>query len=214
MGLLVRACRDFEITGRGENAQWAATDWVALQKLDAGGKPYKSQFKMMYSPRGLYLLFYGEDDRISSSFEHDFEKIYMGDVFEVFFQTDSDQPCYFEYEISPLGKELVLLMTTRDNVLTGWAPWPYENADRVKRNVYVVGGDARPGAAITHWMAELHIPYRLLRTFGHVPPLKGTHWHGNFCRLDYDSGSMVKWAWAPVESSFHETDRYLPLVFE
>ncbi|WP_262249636.1 carbohydrate-binding family 9-like protein [Parapedobacter soli] len=214
MELIVHACRDFEITGRGENAQWAATNWEALQKLDGGGKPYKSQFKMMYSPRGVYVLFYGEDDRISSSLEHDFEKIYMGDVFEVFFRSDPGQPCYFEYEISPLGKELVLLMTIRNDVLMGWAPWPYEKEDRVKKKVCVRGGPASPGACISYWTAELFIPYRLLAQLNHVPPAKGTRWYGNFCRLDYDSGNAIKWAWAPVETSFHETDNYLPLVFE
>jgi hypothetical protein len=39
-------------------------------------------------------------------------------------------------------------------------------------------------------------------------------WHANFYRLDYDSGSQVKWAWAPVESSFHEFQRFGSIVFE
>lgn len=212
--LIVRFCQDFKITGSGDDAQWRKTEWVDLQKLDKGGRDYKSQFKIMYSPKGVYVLFYGEDEKITSSFEKDFDKIFKGDVFEVFFHTNPEAPIYFEYEISPLNKELVLLMVNRNEMLSGWAPWPYETESRVVKSVHVSGGKMESDAAIASWTAELFFPYSLLRAFQHVPPVKGTRWNANFCRLDYDSGSMVKWAWAPIDTSFHEISRYYPLVFE
>jgi hypothetical protein len=211
--LIVRFCRDFKITGNGDNAQWRKTDWVNLQKLDKGGRDYKSQFKILYSPKGIYVLFYGEDEKITSSFKNDFDKLFQGDVFEVFFNTNPENSIYFEYEISPLNKELVLYMVNRNGMISGWAPWPYEE-DKVERSVSISGGKMEPGAAITSWKAELFFPYGLLSPFPRVPPVKGTHWNANFCRLDYDSGGIIKWAWAPVDTSFHELHRYYSLTFD
>jgi len=57
-------------------------------------------------------------------------------------------------------------------------------------------------------------PYRILNPLLNVPPVSGTRWNANFCRLDYDSGSMVKWAWSPVEKSFHEYKKYFSILFE
>jgi hypothetical protein len=211
--LIVRSCEDFQITGKGDHNQWGKTKWNVLQKLDKGGKDYKSLFKVLYSANGIYVLFYGEDEKITSSFAQDFDKIFQGDVFEVFFRPDPTEPVYFEYEVSALDKELVLLMVNRNNKITGWVPWPYEN-NKVEKAVHISGGEMRPGATIKSWTAELFIPYTLLSAYNQSPPEKGMCWSANFCRLDYDSGKMVKWAWAPINTSFHEIDRYNPLLFD
>src|SRR5687768_1869331 len=108
--LLVRKCGDFDVTGRGDNNEWIKTEWNYLTKLDAGGRIYKSKFKILYSAKGIYVLFNGDDDKISTSYNKDFDELYNGDVFEVFFHTDPKSPIYFEYEINQLNKELVLLV--------------------------------------------------------------------------------------------------------
>ncbi|MEO9022672.1 MAG: carbohydrate-binding family 9-like protein [Ginsengibacter sp.] len=211
--LVVRSCKDFQITGKGDNVQWRKIVWTNLQKLDAGGKNYKSQFKILYSPIGIYVLFNGEDKKITSTFKKDFDKIFKADVFEVFFHTDPSEPIYFEYEISPLNKELVLLMINKNEIISGWAPWPYEKERKVQKLIHISGGEMEPGSTIESWTAELFFSYNLLSPFQNTPPVKGTRWNANFCRLDYDSGSMIKWAWAPVNNSFHELDCYYSLLF-
>ena len=75
-------------------------------------------------------------------------------------------------------------------------------------------GPSAPYAAISSWSAEIFIPYALLNPLITKPPSPGTSWKGNFCRLDYDSGKMIKWAWGPVEKSYHEYWRFRTLVFE
>lgn len=212
--LVVRSCQDFQITGNGDNAQWRKIVWTDLQKMDAGGKDYKSRFKILYSSTGIYVLFNGEDEKITSPFKNDFDKIFKADVFEVFFHTNPIEPIYFEYEISPLKKELALLMINRNGIISGWAPWPYEKERKVQKLINISGGKMEPGSTIKSWIAELFFSYNLLSAFQNTPPVKGTRWNANFCRLDYDSGSMIKWAWAPVSNSFHELDRYYSLLFE
>ena len=212
--LIVHQCNDFNITGKGDNTEWQKTNWVNLTKIDDGGKPYESKFKILYSSKGIYVLFSGDDDRVTSTYENDFDDLFNADVFEVFFHPDKNVPAYFEYEISPLDKELVLLILNTHGKFAGWAPWHYEGNKKVNKKVSITGGEMKPGASIKHWNAELFFPYELLDPLHNVPPSSGMRWYANFCRLDYDSGNMIKWAWSPVKVSFHEFENYLPIVFE
>jgi len=210
---MVKKCADFNITGNGENAAWNRTSWTMLTRLDPGND-YESKFKILYSATGIYVLFNGADKKITTTYLNDFEDLFKADVFEVFFHPDTSIPLYLEYEINQLGKELVLLIPNLDGRVNGWLPWHYENTRRTSKMVKVVGGKAEPGAAITSWSAEIFLPYSLFNPLGSVPPVSGTIWNANFYRLDYDSGSMVKWAWAPVEKSFHDFKKFQPIRFE
>ena len=212
--LPVRKCADFNLTGTGDNKEWTRTEWNYLTKLDTGGKIYSSKFKILYSAKGIYVLFSGDDDKISTLFNKDFEDLFKGDVFEVFFHTDPETSIYFEYEINQLNKELVLLVPNINGKVHGWIPWHYEKNRIIKKMVNVVGGKKIANSSITSWSAELFFPYDLFSPLGNVPPASGTIWNANFCRLDYDSGKMIKWAWAPVQNSFHELKKFRPLKFE
>jgi hypothetical protein len=54
--LIVHRCTDFTVTGKGENPEWQKAQWVALNKIDKGGKEYESKFKILYSSTGIYEL--------------------------------------------------------------------------------------------------------------------------------------------------------------
>jgi hypothetical protein len=212
--LLVKKCADFDLTGKGDNNEWTKTEWNYLTKLDASGKTYSTKFKILYSAKGVYVFFNGDDDKISTHYDKDFGELFKGDVFEVFFHTDPNIPIYFEYEVNQLNKELVLLIPNINGKVRGWIPWQYENERAIKKMVSVTGGNETPNAAITSWSAELFFPYDLFRPLSNVPPLSGTIWNANFYRLDYDSGKMIKWAWSPVQKHFHELDKFRPIKFE
>lgn len=83
--LIVFKCTDFTITGKGDNTEWTKASWANLTKLDTGARSYESRFKILYSSNGIYLLFSGEDDKITTKEYNDFDAIYNGDVFEAFF---------------------------------------------------------------------------------------------------------------------------------
>ena len=212
--LLVKKCPDFNLTGRGDNNEWNRTAWNYLTKLDTGGKPDASKFKILYSSKGIYVLLYADDDKISTGFDKDFEDLFKGDVFEVFFHTDPKTPLYLEYEINQLNKELVLLVPNKKGKFYGWLPWHYEKDRSIIKMVDVNGGKKSANATITSWSAELFFPFELFNTLGNVPPTSGTLWNANFYRLDYDSGKKIRWAWAPVDKTFHQYDKFRPVIFE
>jgi Carbohydrate-binding family 9 len=212
--LLVKKCPDFNLTGTGDNTPWTKTEWNYLTQLDSGGKNYTSKFKMLYSDKGIYVLFYGDDEKISTQFDKDFGDLFKGDVFEVFFHTDPGTPIYLEYEVNQLNKELVLLVPSINGRAYGWIPWNYDKKRRVKKMINVVGGKEIVNGAMISWTAEIFFPYSLFNPLSNVPPASGTLWNANFYRLDYDTGKMIKWAWGPVQHSFHELERFRVIKFE
>jgi len=212
--LTVKKCPDFAITGNGSNSEWDKATWNKLTKLDPEGEEYPCRFKILYSGKGIYLIFEGKDDKITTKFDEDFGNLFNGDVFEVFFHPDPKIPLYFEYEINQLNKELVLIIPNLKGKIHGWIPWHYENERRVVKMVNIEGGKMEAGSAIKSWSAELFFPYELFNPLSNVPPVTGTIWNANFYRIDYDSGKMVKWAWKPINQSFHEFKKYKPIKFE
>ena len=211
--LLVRKCEDFMVTGKGDNSAWQKTTWNALTKIDVGGKENKTQFKIMYSPTGIYVLFEGDDSKITSNFQHDGDDLFDADVFEVFFHPIPASPIYFEYEISPLGKELVLLITNKNGKMSAWLPW-YRIEKRVQKKVVIVGGKMKPNSPSKSWSAEIFFPYQLIDPITDTMPTSGMKWNANFCRLDYDTGKIIKFSWSPIKVAFHEYEKYRSIQFE
>ena len=212
--LPVNQCEDFDLNGKGDNAQWKKAEWTEMSLLDDDDGKYETKFKMLYSETGIYVLGFCEDKLISTNYVNDQDDIWEGDVFEVFLHTDTSNPVYFEYEINPLNAELVLMVPNNDGDFMGWAPWHYEGDRKIKKAVHILNGKAEARAKIKGWTAEMFFPYALFKGLKNVPPQPGTEWTGNFYRMDYDTGKRISWSWAPIDESFHEYNKYWPLIFK
>ncbi len=212
--LAVKLVDDFEVTGTGDHAAWGQADWVTLRRRQAGGHPYDSRFKMVYSGRGIYLLFDAADRTLTATMQEDFMDLWNEDVFEAFFWTDERYPVYLEYQISPLNRELVILVPNFGGQFLGWQPWHYEGDRMTRKSTSTIGGPKESHASIERWRAEFFLPYTLFRPLQGVPPKPGTRWRANFYRMDYDGGSRTQWEWAPVGENFHEFEKFGDLVFE
>ena len=212
--LNVPSCEDFEINGRGDSEAWQKTNWVSLNRRGNGKLEYVSRFKMLYSPTGVYVLFDGTDRVLTATMKEDFLDLWNEDVFECFFWTSEEHPVYFEYEISPLGYELPILVPNLDGTFLGWRPWHYEGKRKIKKQVSAVGGKNESMAKVDSWRAEVFIPYDLLRPLTNVPPKPGTRWRANFYRVDYDNQQSTGWDWSRVGPSFHDIKNFGTLVFQ
>jgi hypothetical protein len=212
--LKVARTEDFKITGDGSSAAWRKAAWEPLVKRPGSKAAYASRFKMLYSATGLYVLFNGEDRKLTAAIEKDFEDLWNEDVFEFFLWPDESQPVYLEYEISPLNRELAILVPHFGERFLGWRPWHYEGERKIRKAISVSGGAAKSGADISGWTAEVFVPYSLLEPLGNVPPRPHTRWRANFYRCDYDGGQGSSWDWARVGPSFHEFKKFGVLEFE
>ena len=211
--LQVRTTDDFEVTGTGEHAAWRQTDWTSLSRREPDGHPYQSRFKMLYSSTGLYFLMEGSDRKLTATMNEDFKDLWTEDVFEVFLWTDERYPVYFEYEISPLTRELAILVPNLGGKFLGWRPWHYERNRVIRKATSTIGGPKESHASIEGWRAEFFIPYALLTPLQNVPPGPGMRWRANFYRMDHDDGRTTGWDWARVGKSFHEYEKFGDLLF-
>jgi cellulose/xylan binding protein with CBM9 domain len=211
--LRVKPAGDFEVTGMGEHAAWRQAEWTPLRRKEPDGPAYESRFKMLYSDSGLYFLMEGRDRKLTATMNEDFMDLWKEDVFEVFLWPDERFPAYFEYEISPLNRELPILIPNFGGEFLGWRPWHYERDRLTRKATSTIGGPKQSHAAIEGWRAEFFVPYALLRPLQNVPPKPGMRWRANFYRMDHDDGKTTHWEWAPVGNSFHEYQKFGDLVF-
>jgi hypothetical protein len=212
--LRVRQTEDFTVNGRGDAAAWKTIDWEPLNLRNANGPSYGTRIKMLYSRTGLYVLMEAEDRTITATMNEDFLDLWNEDVFEFFLWPDERYSVYFEYEISPLGFELPILIPNFGGQFLGWRPWHYEGQRKTQKATAVTGGPKQSGARVTGWSAEVFVPYDLLKPLQNVPPRPGTRWRANFYRVDYDDGKNTSWDWTRVGRSFHEYEKFGTLVFE
>ena len=132
---------DFDVTGEGSAVAWKKTDWVALRKRNDNGLPYETRIKVLSSKKGLYVLMDATDKKITAKFTEDFSDLWLEDVFEAFLWPDERDPIYFEYEISPLGRELPIVVPNQDGKFMGWRPWHYEGDRKIRKSTAcAVGG--------------------------------------------------------------------------
>ena len=188
-----------------------------MTKLQQSPINHVSRSKVMYSPKGVYVLFSGDDEKITTKNYKDGEEIYDGDVFEVFFHPRPELPQYFEYEINHLEKELILTLARSKGNTVAWTPWHYEYNQRqiIKKKVNLNGGKSEVGAPVKSWTAEVFFPNEIFQLMQGVPPKSGDVWNANFCRIDYDAGQALEWTWAPrIVKSFHELEHFRSIKFE
>jgi hypothetical protein len=207
--LMLPLIPDFELGSAA--SPWSGLGWKTLTQIGERQSTQATRFKAAWSGHGLYFLIDCEDAKLTCSELTDFDDLYNEDVVEIFLWPDEAQPLYFEYELSPLGKELTLLVPNNAGTFMGWRPWHYTGERRVLKAVCIRGGPQQPGAAAAGWTAEIFIPSALLTGLGNTPPHPGASWRANVYRIDYDEQPCAQWAWAPVGpgvSRFHNYSQF------
>lgn len=211
--ITVRKCPDFKITGDGSSDSWNRTEWINLVQQDSDSIGYETKAKVLYSATGIYFLYYCQDEKLTTTMKADNLNLWEEDVVELFLWTSEDFPVYFEYEISPMNYELPIIVPNYKGKFLGWLPWKYDGDRKVIHATSAVGGAKKSGSAVSAWIAEFFIPYKLLEPLPQVPPVSGTKWRANMYRIDYDNGA-AHFAWQRISRSFHEYNSFGTFVFE
>ncbi|HEX2969376.1 MAG TPA: carbohydrate-binding family 9-like protein [Bacteroidales bacterium] len=212
--MLIKKTKDFTITGDGSATDWNNTGWVNLELRSGNGRDMITKVKSLYSDKGIYFLFDCMDKKLTSKMDADFLDLWTEDVVEVFLWTDESMPVYFEYEISPLGYELPLLISNEKGELLRWMPFHYEDNRKVLHATSVRGGEKKSMAGVSAWTAEFFFPWKLLKPLNNNIPQPGTKWRANMYRVDYDDNNRNSWTWQPVTRNFHDYEKFGTIVFE
>lgn len=223
----VKHTSDFVVTGDGSNTTWNTTQWhtitqrtskelkankwhISDERLNIQDAQLNTQFKILYSDKGIYCLFQCEDSLLTSTIKKDFGELYNEDVVEVFFWPDTARSIYFEYELSPYNYELPLVIFNNKGNINGWLPFKYRGNIRTTHAVNVSKPEAN---GRIRWTSEVFIPYTLLAAFTKTPPKKGMQWKANFYRIDYDKEPVYS-SWQLTRGSYHDPEKFGTLVFE
>jgi len=209
--LKVPRVEDFDVTGRGDHAAWQRVSWTSLSRTTGEPSAKRTRVRVAYSPTGVYVAMECFDDAIVATKTADFDELWREDCFEVFLWPSEATPTYFEYEISPKGFELPLLVPNLGGKrFRGWLPWQYAGERRVQKRV-AVKSEQDPGSP--GWSAELKIPFALLAPIADGVKA-GDQWRGNFYRVDVGPSGSEFQSWTPVGDSFHEYEKFGTLVFD
>ncbi len=212
--ILVKATTDFELSGDGSSSEWEETKWVSITQQANQSSPMETKFKVLYSKKGIYFLFFCQDFSLDASFTEDNEHLWKEDVLEVFLWPDTTKEVYFEYELSPLNYQLPLMVMNINGQRHRWQPWFFEDNRAILHQTTVQGGTKKSGAIIESWQGEFFIPFSLLLPMGQVPPASGTIWKANMYRMDYVNNNGNYWFWQKVNGSFHDIQSFGSILFE
>lgn len=213
MSLIIRRQKDFALLPENEK-YFEDAPWRELRRVE-GKKDYRTRMKAVCSHRGLYFLFCCEDEKISCTYQKDGEDLYREDVLEIFLCPEERYPVYLEYELSPLNKELVLMVFHNGVDFHGWLPFHYTGARRVAHITWSLAGEIAPGAACSLWHAMVYIPFALFQGAAAEYPVEKTLWKGNIFRIDTDGGEVSKYALKTAcGTAFHDFEKFEEIIFE
>ncbi len=205
--------RDFELDGNGQAAEWEKADWLTLTPV-LPDTEWTTRCRILWSVTGLYFRVECEDRRLTCTLTRDLADLFKEDVVEIFLQPDERHPVYLEYEISPLGYELPLLVSNNCGTFHGWLPWKNGGQRATRRMTTITGGNKIPHAACQAWSTEFFIPFALMTGLSGTPPSAGSKWRANVCRLDYDDGQACHWTLSPATgTNFHDFASFDHWVF-
>ncbi|MEM1157770.1 MAG: carbohydrate-binding family 9-like protein [Verrucomicrobiota bacterium] len=200
---------DFLIDGSGSSAAWEKAEWIHLTKRNDVGHDGSTRCKLLYSPKGLYILFDCQDEKITSTIREDFGEIFREDIVDIFIWPDQGSTIYFEYGISPHNFELALLVPNYDGFFHGWQPWRYAGERKTRHQTKINSEHGK----VVGWQAEFFIPFALLKPLQNVPPVAGSRWRINLYRADFDSGKRAIWSWKPFHRRFHDYQQFGSVQF-
>ena len=168
---------------------------------------------MLYSKTGLYVLMDGTDAKVTATYIKDFDTLWMEDVYEAFLWPDEKHPIYFEYEISPLNRELPILVPNLGGQIMGWRPWMYDGPRKTRKAVHTEGGEARDRGRNPR-LAGGNFFRTSCSSRCRTPRKKGRNGGPIFTGWTTTAGKTSSWDWSRVGPSFHEYQKFGTLEFE
>ncbi|MBN1409839.1 MAG: carbohydrate-binding family 9-like protein [Spirochaetales bacterium] len=214
--ITINSTQDFTVSGDGTNPAWTAAEWLTIPAVEPKTRKYKTRAKMLWSNKGLYFLFDCEDTVLTCTHADPnvYTEIYKEDVVEIFLWPHEAQGIYFEYEISPLGMELPLIIPNCKGEFHGWTPFLADGKRKIYSGTKIHDGEKSPMSKATHWTAEVFIPFKLLVGFCNCPPPEGTKWRGNLCRIDYDDNIVSYYSLSEgTGNKFHNITEFSTFLF-
>jgi hypothetical protein len=212
-------CRRVEtapvIDGNLDDAAWeaAAGDEVADFAAFWAGEPREgTRAVLVWDDDALYFSATMTDAELRAFGTERNDRLWLGDVFELFFKPSEDGPRYYEFQVNPRSVILELAFPRRGHSFEELAAMPPMGFEAV---AVVDGSLDTPGDTDRSWRVEGRIPWGLFEPTGGRPD-QGDVWRFALCRYDYgvDGTDPLLFSSAPLSRpSFHQYEDYGRLRF-
>ncbi len=210
-----RASRPPTLDGKLDEPAWAASTVIdrfpAFWSGTASGAGTRA--RLLWDDDFLYFAAALDDAELRSAGVRRNDRLWLGDVFELFFKPDEARPAYYEFQVNPRSVILELPFPGRGADFATLAAGPPMGMEAV---AVVDGTLDRPGDRDRGWTVEGRIPWSAFAPTG-GRPAAGSAWRFALCRYDYgpDGSPPVTTSSAPLRRpSFHRFEDYGRLVFE
>lgn len=168
---------------------------------------------LVWDEKALYFAGSMTDEELRSAGRKRNDKLWEGDVFELFLKPSDDRPAYFEFQANPRSVILELAFPRRGHSFDELAAKPPMGTKAVAslQGTLDQAGDRDQG-----WAVEGMIPWTAFEPTGGRPK-PGATWRFAVCRYDYgpEGTKPTLMSSAPLtQPSFHRFEDYGRLTFE
>lgn len=203
-----------KIDGKLDDAVWAKTPSTGAFVDTLTGAPalFKSEAKVAWDDKFLYIAFENVDDDVWSSLKKRDDKLWTQEAVEVFIDANGDGKDYVELQVNPLG-------TIFDSYLVSYRKNDNAWNSKLVAAVKVDGTLNKRDDKDKGWTVEMAIPWVDTKGKGtyalQLPPKVGDIWRLNFFRMEVpQKRSQLAAAWSPpLVGDFHKLDRFGQVVF-
>jgi hypothetical protein len=200
---------------RGGRSGWEEAVAVAW-----GPAAYRTEFRALWSPSGLFARFDCTDDAPWHTLVRRDDPLWEEEVVEIFIQPDPGAATYIEIEISPANVVADLLISQDPTGRAADIAWDFAGLETAVVPWRGRGAERAPG-----WTAIASLPwdgFRSLPVAGlEIPPRAASRWRFNVFRIKRPFGpgqrerDAVYAAWSvPDGTTFHALEAFRDLVFE
>ncbi|RUL88119.1 carbohydrate-binding family 9-like protein [Tautonia sociabilis] len=212
-------CRRVEtaptIDGVLDDPAWQAAEADAITDFAAfwAGEPREgTRAQLVWDDEALYFAATMTDAELRAFGTERNDRLWLGDVFELFFKPSEEGPRYYEFQVNPRSVILELRFPRRGHPFDELASEPPHGFSAVAA---VDGTLDQPGDVDRSWRVEGRIPWSLFEPTG-GRPAEGDSWRFALCRYDYgpEGTSPLLFSSAPLtQPSFHRYEDYGLLRF-
>jgi hypothetical protein len=214
-----------KIDGKLGDPAWQHADKITLFYLHNSDRPapQRTVARMLWDDNYIYVAFQCQDDEIYSPFTKNKEHLWEADVVEVFFGPGPQSPVQYEFEFSPKGLLLDLLIRSVDDAgIAEGLKW--HSHAKLAATI-----DRTPDGQDRSWTVEAAIPLSDFAEFLKLPvgracvpdispatvPAGEVQWYFMMARNDVSKSHKADVATSTSANigSFHEYQRYLPMRF-
>lgn len=205
--------KSLNLTGKLDDPGWNKVESIFLVDAIHGGKGrFKTEVRVLYDDRFLYVGFRCEDDYIWGTVTERDGEIWNQECVEVFLNPANAGHQYYEINVSPkniIYDSVILNNRTQKQPFAKFIGFPEWNAAEMSTSVFAAGELDLPGGG-RGWTAEFAIPFNVLFGAANIPPKSGDVWRAGFFRIDSpQQGQREHYVWVKTgREAFH-----LPWLF-